>query len=429
MNLLWELVKKEIKETFRNPRYIVFTVLFPLIIFPAIGYLYNLGFQTAQERIATLTVYVVDLDQDEVSQKFIQYLRDRNITVELVEPDQIDKLDYVVLFILPENLTESYLSGERGSIEIKVRIGSVSFSSMGVLDIGNRLVAGFEAYLRREAMIGAGLDADFLNDIFSTDVYVRVEDWGMELPSQQLASLFIQIFIMPWVVFGLVVSILQVSAAMLSEEKEYKTLETLLTLPIDRKILALEKIMGSMIVAFAATAAYAVGFLIYVAMLGFGTRFTVTSGEGLDIIEESLSISLRPEVLLLLTLLFFLTVLITGGIGLLVSLFTQDTKTAEGVAATVSMPIMMIILLGALIDLSLLPDYARMIYFSIPYVYLMKSFEYLIIGRYEMYVVGIIVNIVWLVVVMVILARMFESERILTMKISFKLGVKRRLFS
>jgi len=280
MNLLWELVKKEIKETFRNPRYIVFTVLFPLIIFPAIGYLYNLGFQTAQERIATLTVYVVDLDQDELSQKFMEYLRERNITVELVDPDRMDELDYVVLFILPENLTESYLSGERGSIEIKVRIGSVSFSSMGVLDIGNRLIAGFEALLRREAMVNAGLDADFLNDIFSTEVYVRVEDWGMELPSQQLASLFIQIFIMPWVVFGLVVSILQVSAAMLSEEKEYKTLETLLTLPIDRKILALEKIMGSMIVAFAATAAYAVGFLIYVAMLGFGTRFTVASGEG-----------------------------------------------------------------------------------------------------------------------------------------------------
>ncbi len=425
MGVLTELLKKEIKETFRNPRYIIFTILFPLILFPAVGYLYNFSFQTAQERVARLTIYIVDLDQDNLSLTFKEFLQSAlNISIVEIHLDELNHTDYLLALVIPEDFTESFRRGEPSQIIIKTRIGSLSFTALNVFQRGVSIVEAFESALRRELISRAGLDADFLNNMIETDAYVYIEEWRKEVRASSLATLAFQIFLVPWLVFGLVISILQVSAAMLSEEKEYKTLETLLTLPINRKILALEKILGSMVVAFAATAAYSIGFIIYIIFLGAG-GFGIGEAGLSEIIDQELFTGIKPEVLALLSILFFLTILITGGLGLLLSLFTQDTKTAEGLTATVSMPIFVLILFGALIDISILPEWLRMIYYSIPFVYLLKSFEYLLVGRLEMYVVGIIVNVIWLIAVLILVARMFESERLLTMKISFGFRLRR----
>jgi len=424
MNVLIELMKKEIKETFRNPRYIIFTILFPLILFPAIGYIYNFSFQAAQEQVARLSVYVVNLDNGSLGDEFISFLKKINITVVEIDLSDLNSSGYQLALIIPENFTSSFSEGISSNIIIKSRIGSLSFTMVNIFQRGEALVNAFERYLRRNIISQVGLDAEFLNNMFETEVYVYVDEWGREVPGRSIASIALQLFLVPWLIFGLVVSILQVSAAMLSEEKEYKTLETLLTLPISRKILALEKILGSVVVAFAATAAYTVGFLIYVFFLGTGA-LAVDSGLT-DLIGVDILSGVRPDIIVLLSLLFFLTILITGGIGLLLSLFTQDTKTAEGLTATVSMPILVLILFGVLIDISILPEYIRIIYYSIPFVYLIKSFEYLLVNRIDMYLVGIIVNIFWLLIILTLVAKMFESERLLTMKLSFSLKIGRR---
>ena len=83
------------------------------------------------------------------------------------------------------------------------------------------------------------------------------------------------------------------------------------------------------------------------------------------------------------------------------------------------MPILFLVLMGSFVDISTLPSYVTAIYYSLPYPYLMKSFEYLLVGRTDMFFLGIVVNLAWLVIILFILAKMFDSERLLTMKVTF----------
>ncbi len=410
MSALIELIKKEIKETFRNPRYLIFTILFPLILFPAIGYLYSFSFQTFRERVATATVLVVDFDEDVFSRLFIKYLNETlGINTIIGSLEDLNRSNYLAAIIIPEGFTERLKDQEPVEVEIYSRIGSLSFTSMGIATYGDNLINSFEDLLRQDILSQSGLDPNFFNNMIETRDFVYVEEWDKTVTSEQLSALAFQVYFVPWLIFGLIVSILQVSAAMLSEEKEYKTLETLLTLPINRKVLALEKIIGSMIVSLAATASYAVGFVIY---LYFGADLFLAS-------FPEIELSLNYTMMVLLLLLFFLTTLITGGLGLIISLFTQDTKTAESLSGGVSMPILFLVLMGSFVDISTLPSYVTAIYYSLPYPYLMKSFEYLLVGRTDMFFLGIVVNLAWLVIILFILAKMFDSERLLTMKVTF----------
>ncbi len=416
MSALIELIKKEMKETFRNPRYLIFTILFPLILFPAIGYLYSFSFQTFRERVATATVLIVDFDEDVLSRLFIKYLNETlGINTIVGDIGDINSSKYLAAIIIPEGFTERLRNQEPAEVEIYSRIGSLSFTSMGIATYGNTLINRFEDFLRQDILSQTGLDPEFFNNMIKTRDFVYVEEWGKTVTAEQLNALAFQVYFVPWLIFGLIISILQVSAAMLSEEKEYKTLETLLTLPINRKILALEKIIGSMIVSLAATASYAVGFVIYIY---FGAELFLAN-------FPEISISLDYMVILLLLLLFFLTTLITGGLGLIISLFTQDTKTAESLSGGVSMPILFLVLMGSFVDVSTLPTYISAIYYSLPYPYLMKSFEYLLVGRTDMFFLGIAVNLVWLIIILSVLAKMFDSERLLTMKVTFGRKKKR----
>ncbi len=411
MSALIELIKKEVKETFRNPRYLIFTILFPLILFPAIGYLYSFSFQTLQERVSTATVLIIDFDRDVLSNAFINFLNQtlgiRTIIGTSLE--DINKSTYLAAIVIPEDFTEKLENQESANVTIYSRLGSLSFTSMGIARFGEGLIRQFENFLRENILSEKGLDPTFINNMIIARGYVYVEEWGKLVTEDQLNRMAFQVYFVPWLIFGLIVSILQVSAAMLSEEKEYKTLETLLTLPIDRKVLAFEKIVGSMIVSLAATFSYAIGFFIYIL---FGADVFLASVGAFEFTLDYTTIAL-------LLILFFLTTLITGGLGLIVSLFTQDTKTAESLTGGISMPILFLVLMGSFVDINTLPYYFTLIYYSLPYPYLMKSFEYLLVGRIDMFLVGITVNIIWLSVVLVILAKMFDSERLLTMKVSF----------
>ncbi len=411
MSALIELIKKEVKETFRNPRYLIFTILFPLILFPAIGYLYSFSFQTFKERVSTATVLIINHDNGELSNLFIRFLNESlGIRTVLGTEVDINNSRYLAAIVIPEDFSSKLNNQETPKVTIYSRLGSVSFTSMGIARFGQSLISRFENLLRESILRDKGLDPNFFNHMISTEEYVYVEEWRKIVPTSFLNTMAIQVYFVPWLIFGLIISILQVSAAMLSEEKEYKTLETLLTLPIDRKVLALEKIIGSMIVALAATAAYVVGFAIY---------FFLGSNIFLNELT-TFEFKIDASVLAVITILFFLTTLITGGLGLIISLFTQDTKTAESLTGGVSMPLLFLVLMGSFIDISSLPGYVLAIYYSLPYTYLMKSFEYLLIGRYDMFLIGIGVNILWLIGILIILARMFNSERLLTMKISFR---------
>ena len=412
-----EILIKEIKETFRNPRYIIFTILFPLLIYPVMGYMFGVSFAAAQQTIAKGHIMVVDMDNSQYSNLLTKYLIKSGLNVSKGSLNEINGTKFLMAIIIPKGFGEAVINGSHPVIKTIVNIGSLSFMTLGITSAPSSILQGFKQLLGKTILIEHNINPEPIFNPFETKTSVYVKEWNKYVSQHQLMMMSMQVYIWPWILFGLIISILQISTAFLSEEKEQKTLEILLTLPIDRKAIVLGKILGSSLVALSATISYLVGFVLYIV---FGAAFFQGMGGFGNIL------SVPPEAIILMAILFFLELLLTAGIGLGVAVFTQDTKTAESLSGSLSMPLIFLILAGAMMDLESLPVYVKYIYYAIPYSYLLKSFEFMMIGDYSYFIIGNIVTIIWLGIVMYLISKIFSSERLLTMRISFRFGKRRR---
>jgi len=413
-----EILIKEVKETFRNPRYLIFTILFPLLIYPVMGYVFGLSFTSAQQVIATGEVLIVDQDNSTYSKLLITYLHSMGLNVSVGSSSDLNSTKYLMAIIIPKGFQEKLLNGSSPQIETRVNIGSLSFMTMGVASAPQSFLNSFKEYLGRKLLEDKNINPDLIYNPFNVDVTVYVKEWGKTVSQYELNMLSMQVYIWPWILFGLIISILQISSAFLSEEKEQKTLEILLTLPIDRKSIVLGKILGSSIVAVSATISYIVGFALYIV---FGSSFFNTIGQGFSNLFQ-----MPTEGVIWMTILFFLELLLTAGLGLGIAVFTQDTKAAESLSGSLSLPLMLLILAGSMLDIESLPIYFKYIYYAIPYSYMLKSFEHMLIGDYSYFIYGMIITLIWLVIIMYIVSKIFASERLLTMRVSFGFGRRKR---
>jgi len=403
-----DILIKEVKETFRNPRYLIFTILFPLLIYPIMGYMFGFSFSTAQETISKGTVLVVDLDKSSFSNLLIDYLGKSGLNVVESDLNSLNDTEYLIAIIIPKGFSESILNGSQPVLKSRVNIGSISFMTMSIVSIPQSILEGFKKYIGSEILIENNIDPRIIYDPFRIDTLVYVREWGRLVPQPQLSMYIMNIYIWPWILFGLIISILQISTVFLSEEKEQKTLEILLTLPIDRKAIILGKILGSSIVAISATASYIVGFVLYI-VLG-STFFSMVGG-----FTEILNIPLHA--IILMSILFFLELLFTASLGLGIAVFAQDTKAAESLAGSFAMPLMLLILAGSMLDLESLPLIVKYIYYAIPYSYMIKAFEHMLLNDYSYFIFGSVITIIWLIIMLFIVSKIFSSEKLLTMRV------------
>jgi len=330
----------------------------------------------------------------------------------------LNSTKYLMAIIIPRGFQNMILNGSSPEIEARVNIGSLSFMTMGIASAPESLLNGFKQYLGQKILIENNIDPNMVYNPFRIDTMVYVKEWGKYVSQRELSMLSMQVYIWPWILFGLIISILQISSAFLSEEKEQKTLEILLTLPIDRKSIVLGKILGSSIVAISATVSYILGFALYIF---FGSSFFNAIGEGFT------NLFYMPvDAILWMSILFFLELLFTAGLGLGIAVFTQDTKAAESLSGSLSLPLMLLILAGSMLDIESLPVYFKYIYYAIPYSYMLKSFEHMLIGDYSYFFYGVIVTLIWLVITMYIVSKIFGSERLLTMRVSFGFGRRKK---
>ena len=412
MGSLLILVKKEIKETIRNPRFIVFTVVLPLILYPVIGLIMTQAFTSVSEKTKTGMVIVVDYDRSNISEYILNSLSNTGMNVVTMDREpELDNVDDNVLgvIIIPEGFGERFLNGERPIIRVYSVINSVSISEQGLMSFVFGIVSIMKDALKTLMAQMGGIDPALLANPFSEERQIYVRNWHRTLTERDLNAVAMQVMFWPWIMFSMIISVVQLSATFLGEEKEQKTLEILLTFPVRRTTILFSKVVGSSILAILAAIFYTVGFLIYL------NSFSTMIGQfGLTI-----EFILDPISIVLTGVIFFLALLFSAALGLTVSVIAQDTRSAESLATAVVMPTMMLAFIVMFMDISSLPTLAQAILYAFPYTYLMEGLKYVYIGRYDFFLIGIIDNLLAAIVMLALVSKIFTSERILTMKIRF----------
>jgi len=407
---------KELKELIRDPKIIVGMIIVPLIMFPVLGGIMSFSVQSATEQAQKATVLVLDNDQGNYSQVFIQALNSslrvfvlNNTTpADAVSGNLLSKYNTTQMIEIPKgfsiNMTAHLNVDENVTTYVKIYSffsGAGLFESIGSSIIEN-FISGFNRQLAPDTMVARE------SSIIKGEVKEGVDP-------RLLTNLMVsQAVAMPITIMILLTYSMQIAATSVAMEKEEKTLETLLSLPMDRFAILMGKLSGSIAVAGIGALAYMIGFNYY--MSSFSA--TIPTGTNLDLASLGLAPTAFGYVLLGISL--FVTLLSALALAVILSAFAEDVRSAQSLVGYIYPFLFIPALLLIYVDVNALPTALRIAIFAIPFSQPIVASKAVTMGDYWTAIFGIVYVTAFTLVIMYVASRLFATEKILTMKLKFR---------
>jgi len=420
---LFNIIVKEVKELVRDPKILLPMIIIPLIMFPLMGFAIQTSMEAAEGSMKEISVAVMDLDGGPVAESLRINLTDWNAKIVQVDDPNLTKaINYVQesnltgLIVIPSGFSQNITEGGTSELEVYTpyRGGGIteSTSSSAV----SALLSFFENNL-----VDQRIDEKFteppttvLNPIDLSEKSI-IKGKGVDVPPTVLFGLVMsQSTIMPVGIMMLLIFAMQLAATAVASEKEEKTLETLLTLPINRFMILAGKLTGSIIVAVVGAVAYLIGFSYYM------NSFTgmIPTEAGVDLAAIGLAPTLLSYSLLGLSL--FMALLSALALAISISVFAEDVRGAQALVGPLSILFVFPMIFSLFTDIYALPFPLSIILLAIPFTHPMLAANVAFTGNYLVAIGGIVYMAIFTVAVLYIAARLFGTEKILTAKLKFK---------
>ncbi len=420
----FNILKKELRELIRDPKIIVGMVIVPLIMFPVLGLVIGYATQSAQEQAAQATLLVVNNDNGNWSQTFITFLQSANVKTmiinntsaeQVIQQNILTQYNSTQFILIPPTFSQNMTQFTNGDLSANVTVsvygvfqgGGGIFSGIGAAGI-TQLVEAFNRYVA----------PNVLRTEQATIINGQIEI-GFD-PNTLTGLLFFQSLALPITIMILLTYAMQIAATSVAMEKEEKTLETLLTVPVDRFSILMGKLSGSIFVAGIGAVAYMVG---YTYMLGssYGS-FAQTGASGIDL--AALGLTPSPFGYVLLGLSLFVTLLAALAVAVIISAFAEDVRGAQALIGYVYPLIFIPSLAMIYLDFNTLPFVAKAVIYAIPFSQPIAASKALVLGDYATVIFGIVYVAVFTLAVMYAASRLFATEKILTAKLKMKRKVR-----
>ena len=205
-------------------------------------------------------------------------------------------------------------------------------------------------------------------------------------------------------------------------EREKKTMEALLALPIPRRNILIGKLSAGMVLVVIFTLMNIIGMFFYNYLL---TNFTTTSNNSSTSVSDILSINLDPTSVIAISVTMFLSAFISIGIGISIASLTKDVRTSESMYNLLLMlPSLLVGMLGLYGGLPENQGEAGLLLYIIPWSHASAIFQE--VSRPDYYNVKsllgfglvpdilfhLVVLIIMIVIILYIATKIFEREGI-----------------
>jgi len=388
-------------------------IFVPLIMFPVLGAIMSFAMQSAQEQAEKATLLVLNNDGGNWSEFFTDILS-YSVKVSVVNNKTTEKAldllsDYnATQFIeipsgFSENMTE-HIHDPNVTACVNfygVFSGGGMFESISSSLIDNlvyafnRVVAPDAVHTKKSAIIHGNIER------------------GVD-PAVLSGLMISQAIAMPVTIMILVSYSMQIAATSVAMEKEEKTLETLLSLPVDRFAILMGKLSGSILVAAVGALTCMIGLNFYVGSFSA----IIPADTSLDLVSLGLAPSLFGYLLLGISL--FVTLLSALALAVIMSAFAEDVRGAQSLVGFIYPLIFIPSLLLMYLDVNSLPFALRIFVYAIPYCHPLIAAKAVTMGDYLTAVWGIVYVTAFTFVIMYAASRLFATEKILTAKLRFK---------
>ncbi|MDR0309562.1 MAG: ABC transporter permease [Candidatus Methanoplasma sp.] len=238
----------------------------------------------------------------------------------------------------------------------------------------------------------------------STNTYIKGEVYEGVTPIEISTSMMSQTMFMPLVIMIIIMMIGSIVISSMGNEKENKTLETLLTMPVKRTTIVSGKLLASAIAGLVFGLAYMIGMSFYIS--GF------TGSGGINPADYGLSLGLTDWILV--ATVMFLAIFCALGLCMILGAFAKNYKAAQtmtlpiGVLAMIPMFVTMFTSWGAL------PGVLQAVMFAIPFSHPMMVMNNLMFGDITLVLAGLVYLLIFTAAVVMITVKLYKSDILLT---------------
>lgn len=417
------LLKKELKEMLTPQLWIPFFAV--IVVFFVIGNVANK--QIKQQSTVKDKIAIADMDHSELSVAAVQAIGQSAEVVNITSRDSQDFIGQIktrnipVGLIIPKNFEQNVVSTGRGDVEsyaIMSDFSAMSGKKLGVATTSTALINEMvSSYLISSKLGNADIAA--LKQPITTKNYVSANGIIKEGSAISLLSYILsQTTTIPTVLFVVIVMAAQMIAAAVATEKENKTLETLLSLPISRKAIVASKMLGAGLVSLIMASIYMLGIKNMNSGIS-GMASGISTGESTSQLAAELGLKFGVAGYLELGAVLFLAILLALSIAMILGAFAEDAKSAQGVVAPLMILVMIPYFLILFMDLNSLSPIVRYIIYAIPFSHIFLAMPNILLGNHWFVMAGAAYLLVLFIVFVLLAAKIFSSDLILTMKLNF----------
>ena len=421
---LSNLVKKEIKEMLRDPKILLGMILMPLIIFPIMGAAINISTSAVEKSMRTATLAVLKIDQGVMADGLISAFKVLNVSLLEIQASTVEEAienlqktnNVTTLIVIPRGFTENLTSGLKGELDVYVMIRSISLSEGAKASAANIPISIYEKMLIHQAIKQAFPDREPENvlDPIAVKSFVMFKGRLLNVSPEFLQGIFMsQSFGFPMVIMLLLISAMQIAATSISIEKEEKTLETLLSLPVGRLSILAGKLAGSVVVAAAGALAAMVGVNFYTSSI-----FSFVPADSVDLAALGLTLSSLAYFLIGVTM--FVTIISALALAICIAVFSENVREAQSLIGPFSLFVILPSLVLMFADIDVLPFYFQIILYLMPYTHSILAFKAAFIGDYFTMLRSIAYISLFTLVILYVAAKIFTTEKVITARLSLR---------
>ncbi len=398
MSLL-NIVKKEVKELLTPAT--VLPVILMFIIFASMG---NFFGETAEKAKEMPKIGLVCNDDGNASKIFVDVMEAYcNIVTRNNSIEEVKERKGIALIEVPSNFSSNIENFSKADIKIYWIINDVGISNAFPYETLKNIIDVAEEEIINNILKKREINASFVSNPISKEELTVFKEKEIDVsPSIILQFFSTQSTTVPIIVMIIILTSGGMVITSMGMEKENKTLETLLTLPVKRSNIIAGKIMGAAIVGFIIAMIY---------MAGFGYYISSFSGEKIDLSTYGFKLDILDYFFISLSL--FSSLLAGLSLCIVIGTFAKNYKSAQ----TLTLPISALAIIPMFIIMfkgfASLPFSLKAIIFAIPFSHPMMAPSFLLLNEYSIVIAGTAYSFIFSLICIAIAAYIFKTDLLL----------------
>jgi ABC-2 type transport system permease protein len=424
MKKFLNLLLKEVRELITLQLFI--SLLFTIFLFYFIG---QMAKTEAKKAMRTQKIAVLNLDDSSFSQELIGGLKNANFQPEMVQDRDKEKAieqtkagEANLLLVIPEGFGRSLESMEVKEIETYSFLRTFSLVGSRSSIIINSVIRALNNYLSGDFLKKRlpDFNPDQVKNPIKSKDFVIVRDRMAEGKAEAVAgfvtsqSIFVPIILMMIIIYS---SQMVISA--IAMEKQNKTLETLLTVPISRTSIVTAKMLASGLVGLISSVIYMFGYMY--SFRGFmGDVSQAVTASGLTGVIQKLGLAMTANNYIILGASLFLAILCALAMATILGVLAEDYRSAQSLIMPLIFLVMIPYFLSFFSDIKTLSLPAKVLVYAIPFSHPFLTTQNMLLENYRAVLYGILYMIAFFIALIILAARIFSTDKVLTMKLKFR---------